>query len=154
MNNEPLPERPPADVSVADVVVPLPPIAHTRTLSLNDGAFALAIFFFAVSFLVPQGAALPVLFLALGAFAWWAMNCTANTTQRGTKRRRSAWGVLSALIMFVTAFFSAGYSIWCYVLSACWYWLVQRRFPVQAVSEEGIAQVGEVAERRRGAGRG
>lgn len=153
INDEPFPERAAPEVSVADIVIPLAPAAPTRTVSLNDGAVVVASLLTVASFFTPRVVAVPILFLALGFFAWWAVHTPSDQRRRASARRRSALGVLPALIMFVAGLFSGTYSIWCYVLSVgwYWYWLVQR-IPLQAVSDEGKAQVDDVTERRHGAG--
>ncbi|MCC6797581.1 MAG: hypothetical protein IT366_20880 [Candidatus Hydrogenedentes bacterium] len=156
VNEESLPAREPAGVSVADVVVPLPPVARARAVSLNDSALAAAGLLFISSFFAPHLTATPILFLALGAFAWWAAQTVPNRTQHISARRRSAFGVLPSLIMFVTGFFAGAYSIWCYVFSAgwYWYWLVQRWNPARADLEARVTRNDERQEVRRGSGKG
>ena len=155
INDEPLPERAAPVASGANIVIPLAPTARTRTVTLNDGAVVVAGLLIAVSLFTPRVAVAPILFLALGFFAWWAVHTPADQTHRTSARRRSIFGVLPAMIMFATGLLSGTYSIWCYVFSAGWYWYwLVRRNPVEEVSEEGITQEDDATERRRGAGSG
>jgi len=156
INNEPMPERPPSDVSIADVVIPLPSVARTHTISLKHGAIAAAGLLVVVSFMVPARAATPTLFLALGAFGWWSVHRAVSRKKSTSTRSYSYLGMLPALIMFVSGLFAGPYSLWCYVCSAgwYWYWLVQRLNSVEA-SSEGITTERDEAEKRRvGSGRG
>lgn len=127
LNDEPLPGNE-VQGEVTSTVIPLEPTVSTVATALELNGLLASIGLFAVSVVSPGRIGIPVLFLALAAFGWWVARSVAAGALKPSQRQQSFWGLAPAGILFATAIFAGPAALWCYVLSAAWYWywLVQR----------------------------
>ena len=138
--------------SVISFVFPDP-----RKAGLSEaGALAISTALVLSSLALPAKFGIPVLFLSLGAFGWWATLHAFRCPTPPVRRKRLLFGLATSLVAFMAAPFAESVSIWCYVCSAAWYWywLVHWWAPVPAVAVSKQGEAAEIPESRVSSGRG
>jgi anti-sigma factor RsiW len=155
LNDEPSPEQPQTSELPA-TVLPFDPGATEMKRPVDVKVLLASVALGAISLLVPPAIGVPLLFLALGAFGWWATRSKALGHVAPSDRMRSPLGLVPSLILFATGLFAGPLALWCYVCSAAWYWywLMRRWDRVPAAAETGTAEHDEAREVQAGGKRG
>ena len=133
LNDDPVPTAP--ETRDTPVVIPFAQGEIIPPGLAEAGALAISAALVLLSLIVQAKVGVPLLFLGLAAFGWWAVRSVARGAAGPVRRRRAVLGIVTALAAFAAAPFTGWLSLWCYVCAAAWYWywLVQRWAPVPAV---------------------
>ncbi|NUM55388.1 MAG: hypothetical protein HUU46_17205 [Candidatus Hydrogenedentes bacterium] len=154
-NDEPLPDV--QDISKpTDTVHPFEPKPQVVTRHIEVNGLLISVGLVVLSLIAPASIGVPVLFVALGIFAWWTMQSAGTRASTPVARRRSYAGLLPALLVFAAGLLAGPLSLWCYVCSAAWYWywLVQRWAPRVSDSLALDVAPDEIDQQRIGGGKG
>ena len=119
LNDGPSPEQP-GTLESSATVLPFDSGAAETKSPVDVTALLVSAALGAISLLAPPAVGVPLLFLALGPFGWWATRSKALGHVAPSDRMRSPLGLAPSLILFATGLFAGPLALWCYVCSAAW----------------------------------